>query len=277
LSKEPTQTILCEPEEIKNSCGIEIVELKIEISGEVVYLRIGIEDKQARLSDIVPLARTISDKLVLTVSDELSKKGQSIACCKGCSACCSYLVPLSAPEAFRLREELLSLPVNSSNRILNSCFDTAERILDNRHPRLSLQNSSNSDQSQTSLISKWYSGLKLACPFLSDGLCMLYEQRPLACREHIASGSAVLCQTSHKGDPNVVPMPVSTLEALGQLAAELEQTDIDAVMLPFAFAWAQDNLQRAKRTWSLVTIVKRFVEILEQTASKNAAKSTLSA
>lgn len=277
MTKEPTQTILCEPEETKNSYRSEIVELEIEIPGEVVYFRIGIEDKQARLSDIVQLARTISNKLVLTVLDGVSKNGQSITCCKGCSACCSYLIPLSVPEAFRLREELLSLPANKSNQILNSCFDTAERILDNRPPTLSLKNSPKSAQSQTGLISKWYSGLKLACPFLSDGLCMLYEQRPLACREHIVSGSAILCQTSHKGDPNVVPMPVSILEALSQLTAELEQSDIEAVMLPFAFAWAQDNLHRAERTWPLVTMVKRFVEILELTASKNSAMSAVSA
>jgi len=63
-------------------------------------------------------------------------------------------------------------------------------------------------------------------------------------------------------------MPVSVLEALGQLAGELEQTDVEAVMLPLSFAWAQDNLERAQRTWPAVEMVKRFVEILKQKASK---------
>ena len=91
--------------------------------------------------------------------------------------------------------------------------------------------------------------------------------------EHIATGSPVLCKTDHKGNPNVVPMPVSVLEAIGQLTAELENLDIEAVMLPLAFPWAQDNLLRAERTWPAVTMVKRFVEILELMASKNSAKS----
>jgi hypothetical protein len=104
---------------------------------------------------------------------------------------------------------------------------------------------------------------------------MSYEQRPLACREHIATGSSFFCQPDHKGEPNMVPMPVSVLEAIGQLAAELENLDIEAVMLPSAFAWTQDNLWRSRRTWPAVTMVKRFVEILELTAPNNSAMPAL--
>jgi hypothetical protein len=68
---------------------------------------------------------------------------------------------------------------------------------------------------------------------------------------------------------------VSILEALGQLTAELEQSDIEAVMLPLAFAWAQENLHRAERTWPAVEMVKRFVEIMQEIALKKLAASTL--
>ena len=78
------------------------------------------------------------------------------------------------------------------------------------------------------------------------------------------------------GDPDVVPMPLSVLEAVAQLASELENIDIKAVILPLAFAWAQDNIQRSRRTWPAVTMVKRFVEILKEMASKNSAVPALS-
>lgn len=64
-------------------------------------------------------------------------------------------------------------------------------------------------------------------------------------------------------------MPVSVLNALAQLAGELEQLDIEAVMLPLAFAWAQDNIQRSKRDFPAVMMVERFVEILQATVSLN--------
>ncbi len=58
-------------------------------------------------------------------------------------------------------------------------------------------------------------------------------------------------------------MPISILDCLGQLAAELEQSDIEAVMLPLALPWVQENLERGERTWPAVAMVECFVEILQ--------------
>jgi Fe-S-cluster containining protein len=275
----PTTTVWDDSEQLGSNCpcDAEILSFELDVAGKTVPFRINVVSKQATLADIVPLARTIADKLILTFLDTLGRTGQSIPCQKGCSACCSrYLVPLSVPEMFRLREELLAMPADNSRQILQSCLDTAEKILDSRFQTSYLKSFSKSGQSQISQISKWYAGLKLACPLLSDGLCMSYEQRPLACREHMVTGSNFFCQPDHNGEPNVAPMPVSVLEAIGQLAAELENLDIEAVMLPLAFAWVEDNLWRSRRTWPAVTMVKRFVEILELTASKNSAMPALS-
>lgn len=84
----------------------------------------------------------------------------------------------------------------------------------------------------------------------------------IACREYIVTGSALLCEDERTDESQIVQMPVSVLRCLGQLTAELEQSNIEAVMLPLALPWAQENLERAKRTWPAVTMVERFVEIL---------------
>ena len=266
-------TVLGKLGERDNGClhGAEIISFELNVAGRMERFHINVTAKQATLADIVPLARKISTKLTASFLEKLREDGQTIACHKGCSACCSYLVPLSVPEVFRLREELLAIPQDKSSRILKSCALVAINILDKGTKKLNTNELTENDLAQANQVSKWYAGLKLACPFLSDGLCMLYEQRPLACREHIATGSNFFCQPDRRGEPNVVPMPISVLEALGQLTAELENLEIEAIMLPLAFPWAQDNLERSKRTWPAVTMVKRFVEILERTASKNSA------
>jgi len=64
-------------------------------------------------------------------------------------------------------------------------------------------------------------------------------------------------------------MPVSVLEALGQLASELEGTPIEAVMLPLALPWAQKNLQRHQRKWPATMMVKRLVDIIKTMAEEN--------
>ena len=49
------------------------------------------------------------------------------------------------------------------------------------------------------------------------------------------------CNVEGTDDPDVMKMPVSVLECLGRLAAKLEQSDVEAIMLPLALPWAQEN------------------------------------
>jgi Fe-S-cluster containining protein len=270
-------TVLDEFEQLYSDCprDAETISFELVIAGKTVPFHINVADKQATLADIVPPARRLSEKLTNLFLDRLRKNGQPAPCRKGCAACCSYLIPLSIPEVFCLREELLSMPADDSREILRACLDTAEKILNSRSQKSYLESVSENGQFQTNQMSKWYAGLKLACPFLSDGLCMLYEQRPLACREHLVTGSSFFCQPDHGGEPTVAAMPISVLEAVGRLTAELEGLDIEAVMLPLAFPWAQNNLPRMEHTWPAVTMVKRFVEILEEMAVGNAETSAV--
>jgi Fe-S-cluster containining protein len=250
--------------------GLEVIGLEFDIFNEPVQFRIGVADGQAKLADIVPPARTLSTKLALIVLDRLRKNKEVVPCRKGCSACCSYLVPLSVPEVFRFKEEVSAMPAECNRAVLQSCLDAAKRILDKK--LIKNEFAEMNGQAQISRLGRWYADLKLDCPFLSDGLCTLYEQRPTACREHIVTGSALLCEAERMGQSQIVPMPVSVLECLGLLAADLEQSDIEAVMLPFALPWAQGNLERSERRWPAVIMVERFVEILKAAASRSSTQ-----
>jgi len=258
--------ILGELGQINNNCGsdAETISFELDIFGEPASFDIRIAQKQARLSDIIPLARMLSTKLTDTVLDRLHRNGEFSPCCKGCSACCNYLIPLSVPEAFRLREEVLAMPAEQGRALLQSCLDTAKRILDKKPKEFDINELAGAEsQIQISQLGKWYAGLKLACPFLSDSLCTSYENRPVACREYIVTGSPLLCEVELTDESQIVQMPVSVLDCLGQLTADLEQSNIEAVMLPLALPWAQENLERGERTWPAVTMVERFVEILQ--------------
>ncbi len=272
IEKSPI-IVLDESEGAGDNCNSssEIISLDLDIFGEPVHFRIGVSQRQARLADIVPLSRTLSTKLAIAVLNKLSKDGKFVPCRKACSACCSYLIPLSIPEVFRLRQELLALSPDQREMVLKACLDTAKVILNNLPENIEINESIEMNgQIQTGWLSRWYSGLKQPCPFLSHGLCTIYEQRPIACREHIVTGSAILCEAEWQDGSQVVQMPLSIIECLGHLTAELEQSAIEAVMLPLALPWAQENLARHERQWPAIMMVERFVEIVKAKASENA-------
>ncbi|MGD2093606.1 MAG: YkgJ family cysteine cluster protein [Phycisphaerales bacterium] len=256
--------------------SIETISFDLDVLGEPMHFSISVTQKQAKLSDITPLARTLSTKIAIVFLDILRHNGQFIPCRKGCSTCCSYMIPLSVPEAFRLREDVLAMPPDQSRVTLQLCLDRAKIILDKKPIELDITEwTEASNKSQLSKLGKWYEQLNITCPFLSNGLCTIYEQRPLACREYIVRGSALLCRAEWTDGSHKIDMPVSTLECLGQLAAELEHTDsIESVILPLALPWAQENYERGNQTWPAIFMVERFIEIVKATALKNSAIST---
>ena len=118
------------------------------------------------------------------------------------------------------------------------------------------------------LVSNWYTSLKVHCPFLYNHACSIYSQRPLACREHFIKGSVRACK-GLPGAAKVLDMPVRLPNVLGQLASELEGTDVEAVILPLALLWCRENPERAERSWPAEMMVRRFVEIVEAMAQIN--------
>ncbi|MHC4394710.1 MAG: YkgJ family cysteine cluster protein [Planctomycetota bacterium] len=275
MIEDSSTTVPSESEGTKGSCddGVKTIELELDIFGRAVRYGIDVADKQARLADIVPIARTVCSKVAVTVLEKLREDGEAIPCHKGCSACCHYLTSLSVPEAFRLSEELLAMPAESGKAVLESYLEAAKKILDNMPEDFDITSEPTqiNEQAQMSQLSSWYAGLELACPFLSDNLCTIYDQRPTACRENIVTGSAEMCKVEGQDGTQVVKMPVSVTEALARLAADLEQSSVEAVMLPLALPWAEENQQRGERTWLAPMMVEKFVDILKEMTSKTSA------
>lgn len=275
--------ILKEPGKINNnySDSAKTICFELDIFGQPTHFNISVKQKQTRLSDIIPLARALSTKLALIVLDKLRSNGEVVPCCKGCSACCNYLILLSVPEAFRLREEISAMPAKQRRMVLKSFLDKAKIILEEKPKEFqTTEFAQTNNQIQINQLSKWYASFKLACPFLSDNLCTSYERRPTACREHIVTGSARFCEDEWltndalkplwrvHSESHIVQMPVSVLDCLGLLTAELEQSDVEALMLPLVLPWVQENLERSEQTWPAIQMVECFVEILLELNSK---------
>ncbi|MHC4595186.1 MAG: YkgJ family cysteine cluster protein [Planctomycetota bacterium] len=271
MAENPTTTVGGEPMGTGDSynCATEVIGLELDILGKEVNFSIGVGKGQAGLADIVPLARTLCAEIIDVVLESIRGDGGRIPCCKGCAACCSrYLVPLSVPEALRLKEEISAAPGYRRESMSKACLLAARRILSQEPPEPFVGQQaqvSPASPADLDLVSDWYTGLKLPCPFLYNGVCTIYEQRPLACREYFVNGSAEACR-GQRGIAEVVEMPVQVPNALAQLASELEGTSVEAVILPLALVWCEDNPDRAERTWPAAMMVRRFVELVKAMA-----------
>jgi len=257
--------LLCDkPASDENVRGgdFRFIKAELPVAETQVPLTIKLLPKPISLPDIVPLARAISDKLCSVLLSSLAAGGHSVPCSKGCCVCCRYLVSLSMPEVYRLRQELARMESWYRMPILSSCLSAARKILGS---------ASVMKAKDAKGLSQWYWQLDIECPFLHHGVCSIYAIRPLACREHFVTTPPMLCRPASLSEPSVVSIPVSILEALGQLAAELEHREIESVMLPFVFADVDEDNVRCRRTWPADYMVERFVQILQTLASGQSA------
>jgi len=261
----------------EGKCGGEgeITRLILDVFGEPVDLVIAVRDEQARLADMVPLARAVSARITEKVSEMVRLNGGTIPCCKGCSACCNYLVPLAIPEVFRLREEVLAMPLVRQLIIEQGCLSAARRILGEQPPASFGEpggvQAADSAAELLNTASTWYADLELSCPFLQNDICTIYQERPLACREYSVSGSSRACGGG-AGEPQVVCAPARMSEVLGRLASDLEKTSVEALIMPLALIWADENRQRGARTWPAPMMVERFIDIVREELPKSSVE-----
>lgn len=243
---------------------MDLIELKLNIFGKLLHIYIGAEDKLAKLSDIVPLARFLSTKIISTIKQHVNNNGDTIACHSNCSHCCRYLVPLTIPEAMCLTEEVRARPQWERRFVEESYLLTARCIL-GLTPKCSLKKFAHihlETGSRLKDLSDWYGQINLPCPFLLNNLCTIYKQRPIACREHLVISSPSDCKGHSTNHPQLVQMPISILNALACLTSELEQATNKAIILPFALIWCLDNPEYFKHTWPASYLVRRFINIL---------------
>ncbi len=259
--------------------NVGIINLELDVLDEQLRFCIGVADEQVRLADIVPLARTISARIANMVIARNRREGIDIACRKGCGHCCkSHLVPLAVPEVFRLKEYIYSRPRDLRDAMLRLCLLAAKDILTEEPPEfIAPQTATDSVDSLAFLsdVSRWYVSLGVCCPFLSNSICTINANRPLACRDYFVYGGGTACVNAGVTAERV-KMPVPMVEVLGQLAGELEGVDIEAVMLPLTPVWCEQNVDRAEHTWSARTMAERFVEIVRARASENSMQTVLS-
>jgi Fe-S-cluster containining protein len=204
------------------------------------------------ITAIVPLTRRLGDEAAELEIQQAIKTGQSISCRKGCAACCRMLVPLSAPEAFTLREHVKQLPMDRQRYLLNRLHDTKNRMKQaGLWDRMSdvAEAAKQVPDEELDPINQSYYALRIPCPFLENELCSIYEARPAACRELLVTSPAELCQDLVKNP--VMPLPISMRmsSVLGLAWGALTNTPPRLIPLPMAFEWAERHEEEFQRTW----------------------------
>lgn len=201
--------------------GKPYVELKI--SGQPKRIEFDLPEGRVRPAGLLPVLRQFSDAMVEAAE---SAAAEPISCTKGCGACCRQLVPIREMEARRLAAFVRSLPEPRRSTILER-FAAAAHRLEAAGMRERLDGRGALDQSGRLALKLDYFALAIACPFLEDESCGIYEERPMICREHLVTTPAAWCADPRAGAIRTLP-----IRRADTAAAKLEEREGGPAWVP---------------------------------------------
>ena len=162
------------------------------------------------------------------------------------------LVPLSAPEAFALQEYVKQLPADRQTQLLNRLQETTDRLtqagLWNRMRDIAEASRQVPDE-ELDPINQSYYALRIACPYLENELCSIYEARPAACRELLVTSPAELCQDLVQNPVTPLPISMRMSSILGLTWGALTNSPPRLIPLPMALEWAERHEAESQQTW----------------------------
>lgn len=249
----------------KAEAGMDVFDVKIPVNGEMLSFRFGAIDCQATLLDLVGPAWEVCDAIVSDTLRRLEKKGTKVTCKAKCATCCSYIVPSIAPEAFAIDDRITSLEQQQRKTVLRNTLAAIEKIQTNSFTAVG------DDKATGDMLgdlSQWYKKLEIACPFLVDSQCAIYDSRPLVCRELLTISDASACSKETPETPESVNLPVSIAEAMIKTCDKLDETSGGIILLPLIIPWCQSNANLAEKTWPAKKLVKTFIESIDESITK---------
>jgi Fe-S-cluster containining protein len=169
-----------------------VVGVKLIVEGSEIEGAVEVPAGRSPRRVLLPVLRRLTDAVVGLAEQGAAARGEVVACCKGCDACCRQMVPISASEAVALEETLERLPAEVAGRVTGR-FAAAVRALGERGLLEKLRGRKALGGEALGALDRAYFAAGIACPFLEEGACLTHAERPLACREFLVTSDARHC------------------------------------------------------------------------------------
>lgn len=256
---------------MSNASPTEQCELALSTPAGRITTSVEVPTSFVPITAIVPLGRQLAAQAQQLEVDLVERAGQKVSCREGCAACCRMLVPLSAPEVFHVQDAVRRLPDEIRARVHERLAQT-KTALTGAGLVTKLRALGEADRPMTDAelepINHAYYALRLPCPLLEAEHCVIYDDRPSACRELLVTSPPELCNDMEHNAVQPIPAGLRLSTALGLLWAGMRQEAPRLIPLPIALDWAaQHDAERSsggKGTAVLEIFLDKLWRLLSQ-------------
>ena len=218
------------------------IGLEIGISGQKVQFTVTLPSGPATWEHLLPFMRALV-KVGSEISQEhFSAQGQATSCRGGCAMCCRHRVPIAEFEAHRLRRLVESMPEPRRTEII-ARFQAVEERIAAVGVAVSLDSNEPMSREEMTRRAGNYFRLMIACPFLENESCSIYDERPLKCREHLVTSPAENCSDPDQLPVVGLPLPLGVYLTTLFLDEDSSRPGIHWVPLNQLISWTDAHAQ----------------------------------
>jgi Fe-S-cluster containining protein len=221
-------------------------KLHLDVQGQTRAIEFPVAVGEATPLDLIPMARSLSAGITAAGIEWAVSEGHAISCAAGCAACCRPLIPISPIEAVSLLDVVRAMPEPRQSEVRGRFAAAVKRmeksgLLDAKTKKgrnALLQKNVVRGESAWDNVSRRYHALQIACPFLENEACSIYEQRPMVCREYHVVTPKEYCATLDKRT-QAIPWFVRLSEVLAEAGRAIVGGTSASIPLALALEWAE--------------------------------------
>jgi Fe-S-cluster containining protein len=240
------------------------VAVELTIGDRRMEANLSVPDRLMHLSELLPIARRVSDAIVDAEAATTAAAGRQVSCQMGCGACCRQLVPITEVEA---RE--ISCLVDGMSEPRRSEIRTRFAAARARLEAAGLTRPLNARYEWTTAefkeVVRQYFRQAIPCVFLEEESCSIYVDRPLVCREYLVTSPPELCALEDHSGIEKVDMPVRISTALAHLdRPESGSQYVRWVPLVLALDWAESQPDETPSRAGAELVAELFTQLRSQ-------------
>jgi Fe-S-cluster containining protein len=190
-----------------------------------------------RVVELLPVMNKVAELIVESAVEETVDEGLTISCKAGCGACCRQPVPVSVHEAEALLKLVAGMDWERRVKV-EGRFAEVKRRLDEGGLLEAMRSVSQLDREEERReLALKYFALGVACPFLEDESCSIYEHRPMRCREYLVTSPADNCAHPTLETVKMVQLKGAPSQALYRLGAGEAEVPPEFVVMTLLPEW----------------------------------------
>ena len=167
---------------------------------------------------MLPIFQKMADSFAEIGVDAETTAGNSVSCRPKCTACCYQAVPVSEAELYYIAELVEALPERKRSEIRSRFSSAVAHFRSVGWFEQLRSRKGRTWQGAEELVLQYFRE-GIACPFLEDSMCSIYENRPIACREYLATSDPKNCSSPTAEGVKLVTLPLKPSLTLKQMAS----------------------------------------------------------